>query len=226
MNAEAAKMGMTSTHYVDTNGLDSGSVSTAHDQLVLAEYAMELPSFASIVDQTTVTLPYIGTLDNYVSAVGSDGVVGIKSGFTDAAEACVVLAAFRQVGNQQVLVLAADLGQPTTLEYAGQEDVSMIDAVSPALHLVEVSPAHHQVGRLSVASSGTSSGQGLRSTPVETASPLIAVAWPGTTVVLSVKENQIGHSVAAGAVVGSLEASSAGGNPVSVPVLAVDALHS
>jgi serine-type D-Ala-D-Ala carboxypeptidase (penicillin-binding protein 5/6) len=220
MNAKAAALGMTSTHYVDTNGLDAGSVSTAHDQLILAEHAMQLPSFASIVDQTTVTLPYIGTLDNYVSAVGSDDVVGIKSGFTDAAMACVVLAAIRQVGNQQVLVLAADLGQPTTLDYAGQEDVSMIDAVSPALHLVEVSQAHQVVGRISQASGGSSWA------PVETAAPLIGVAWPGTNVVVSIKEDRVGHSVDAGAVVGSLDASSAGGPPVSVPVVAVDGLRS
>ncbi len=240
MNAKAAALGMTSTHYVDTNGLDAGSVSTAHDQLILAEHAMELTSFASIVNQTTVTLPYIGTLDNYVSAVGYDGVVGIKSGFTDAAMACVVLAAIRQVGNQQVLVFAADLGQPTTLDYAGQEDVSMIDAVSQALHLVEVSPAHRLVGRIGVPSSRSSSqgssgqgssgqgssGEGTSWAPVETAAPLIAVAWPGTTVVLSLKEGRVGRSVGAGTVVGSLDASSAGGPPVSVPLVAVEALHS
>ena len=229
MNAEAATLGMTSTHYADTNGLDASSVSTAHDQLVLAQHAMELPSFASIVDQTTVTLPYIGTLDNYVGAVGSDGVVGIKSGFTDAASACVVLAAIRQVGNRQVLVFAADLSQPTTLEYAGQEDVSMIDSVSPALRLVEVSASHQPVGQLAISSSGTSSGssgQNDKATPVETASPLVAVAWPGSTVVLSVREGRIGHSVSAGAVVGYLEASSAGGPPVSVPLVAMNGLQS
>ena len=205
MNAEAAQLGMTSTHYVDTNGLDAGSVSTAHDQLILAEHAMELPSFASIVNQTTVTLPYIGTLDNYVTAVGSDGVVGVKSGFTDAASACVVLAAIREVGDRQVLVFAADLGQPTTLEYAGQEDVSMIDAVSPGLRLVQVLASHQLVGRLSIASSGHS-GQSGKSIPVETATPLVAVAWPGSSVAISMKEGRIGQSVRAGSEVGSVEA--------------------
>ena len=222
MNTKAAELGMTSTHYVDTNGLDAGSVSTAHDQLVLADRAMEFPSFASIVNQPTVTLPYIGTLDNYVGAVGNDGVVGIKSGFTDAAEACVVLAAIRVVGGRQVLVLAADLGQPTTLEYAGQEDVSMIDAVSPGLRLVQVLASHQLVGRLSIASSSHSG----KSIPVETASPLLAVAWPGSSVSLSVKEGRIGQSVSAGSEVGDVEASSAGAPPVSVPLIAMNDLHS
>jgi hypothetical protein len=54
----------------------------------------------------------------------------------------------------------------------------------------------------------------------------MAVAWPGSTVVISVNKARIGESVSAGAVVGSLEASSAGGPPVAVPLVAVDALHS
>ncbi len=247
MNAEAAALGMTSSHYADTSGFDSGTVSTAHDQLLLAQRAMELPSFASIVNQTTVTLPYIGTLDNYVGVVGTDGVVGIKSGFTNSALACVVLAAMRQVGNRQVMVLAADLGQPTTLAYAAQEDISMIDSVSPALQLVEVSPADQMVGRLSLGTSGATSGSTSHATSggssttssgapgvsgsgkwtqVVTAAPLVAVGWPGTTVVISVRQGRIGHSVSAGAVVGTLQASSAGGPPVSVPLIAMDALRS
>ena len=82
MNAEAASLGMTSTHYTGTNGLDADTVSTAYDQLLLARRALELPSFASIVDLPKVTLPVAGTIYNYVTAVGTDGVIGIKSGFT------------------------------------------------------------------------------------------------------------------------------------------------
>jgi len=223
MNAEAAALGMTSTHYVDTNGLDAGSVSTAHDQLVLASQALRLPSFASIVDQTTVTLPFVGTLDNYVSAVGSNGVVGVKSGFTQAAMACVVLAAVRQVGSKQVIVLAADLGQPEGLDYAGQEDLQMIDAVSAGLQLVPVARAHQVVGKISL--SGRTSGTGATYAPVETSSALFAVGWPGSNVVVSVDRARVGRSVRSGADVGFLEATAAGGPPTSVPLLATASLH-
>jgi D-alanyl-D-alanine carboxypeptidase (penicillin-binding protein 5/6) len=225
MNAEAQALGMSSTHYVDTNGLDAGSVSTAHDQLVLAQRALELPSFAAIVNQTTVTLPYVGTLHNYVGAVGSNGVVGVKSGFTNAAESCVVLAAIREVGGKQVVVLAADLTQPLSLEYAGQEDVTMINAVAPGLRLVTIAGARQVVGKLS-----QPAGTGGRSTglwvAVETSAPLVAVAWPGSQVVLSLVKGKAARSVSSGAAVGFLEASAAGGTPVSVPLVAASSLAS
>jgi serine-type D-Ala-D-Ala carboxypeptidase (penicillin-binding protein 5/6) len=220
MNAEAAELGMTSTHYVDTNGLDAGSVSTAHDQLVLATKALQLPSFASLVDLTSVTMPFTGTLPNYVSAVGSDGVVGVKSGFTQAAMACVVLAAMRQVGNQQVLVLAADLGQPEGLDYAEQEDLNMINGVAPGLRLVTVAKSHEVVGELSVPGGGSHTR-----VHVETSSPLYAVGWPGSNVALTLTGDRMGQSVSSGAQVGFLDASSAGGPVASVPLIAVGSLH-
>jgi serine-type D-Ala-D-Ala carboxypeptidase (penicillin-binding protein 5/6) len=219
MNEEAATLGMTSTHYVDTNGLDAGSVSTARDQLVMAEHGMAESGFGSIVDQSQVTLPYTGTLPNYVTAVGTDGVIGVKSGFTDAAMACVVLAAIRQVGNERVVVLAADLGQEEGLDYAQQEDLSMINAVASGLRLQTVVGSHQVVGRLSV---GSRPGQGT-SVSVETASPLVAVAWPGSNISVYATEDPIGKTVTlvkSGAKVGWLEASAGGGTPISVPIIA------
>lgn len=223
MNAEAASLGMTSTHYTDTNGLDSGtSVSTASDQLILARRALQLPSFASIVDLPTVTLPVAGTIYNYVTAVGTDGVIGVKSGFTFIAMSCVVLAAVRQVGGRQVIVLAADLAQPQGLYYAGQEDISMIDAVASGLHPVTVASAHQIVGSLYIPGQSSS---GARSVEVETSTTLTTVAWPGSNVVVSVQRGRISQSVQAGDTVGILEASSAGGLPISAPLVAVASLH-
>jgi serine-type D-Ala-D-Ala carboxypeptidase (penicillin-binding protein 5/6) len=222
MNSEAQTLGMSSTHYVDTNGLDAGSVSTARDQLVLAETALQLPSFESIVDNSAVTLPYVGTLPNYVTAVGSDGVIGVKSGFTDAAGPCVVLAAMRQVGDQQVLVLADDLGQPDSLYYAQQEDLEMINAVAAGLKPVTVAGAHQVVGNLSV-KAGAGAGE---STKVFTQDPIVAVGWPGSTVTVYMRRDPSAHSVKADGEVGMLEVSSGGGTPQTVPVLAMKSIKS
>jgi serine-type D-Ala-D-Ala carboxypeptidase (penicillin-binding protein 5/6) len=219
MNAEAVALGMTQTHYADTNGLHIGSQSTARDQLLMAETALELPSFQAIVDEPTVTLPFVGTLPNYVSAIGSDGVIGVKSGFTDAAMACVVLAGLRPVGNEQVMVLAADLGQPLSLEYAGQEDIQMINAVATGLSLVTVAAAHEVVGKLSVSGSPGSS------VPVETAAPLVAVDNPGDQISVFASDSHMTGPVHAGEKVGFLEASTSGGTPVTVPLIAAGSIH-
>ena len=113
MNALANSLGATDTHYVDASGYDPKSVSSASDVLRVASAGMAIPAFAQIVALTTVDLPLVGTLHNIVSEVGTDGVVGIKSGYTSEAGACMVLAANRMIEGRSVLVLVAVLGQPT-----------------------------------------------------------------------------------------------------------------
>jgi len=113
MNALATSLGATDTHYVDASGYDPHSVSSASDVLRVAAAGMGIPAFAQIAALTTADLPLVGTLHNIVSEVGANGVVGIKSGYTSAAGACMVLAGNRTVQGRTVLVLVAVLGQPT-----------------------------------------------------------------------------------------------------------------
>jgi hypothetical protein len=113
MNALAASLGATTTHYVDASGFDSRSVSTAADVVKLASDGMAIPTFAEVVALPKVTLPLVGTVNNIVPEVGSGGVIGIKSGYTSDAGACMVLAADRIIQGRSVLVIVAVLGQPT-----------------------------------------------------------------------------------------------------------------
>ena len=112
MNATAAQLGATSSHYVDASGYEPGSVSTAADCLRIAAADMAIPTFAQIVNMTSVDLPLVGTVPNIVSEIGTDGIIGVKSGYTSQAKAGLVLAADRAVGGRTVLVLAAVLTQP------------------------------------------------------------------------------------------------------------------
>jgi D-alanyl-D-alanine carboxypeptidase (penicillin-binding protein 5/6) len=111
MNALAASLGATHTHYVDASGFDPQSVSTAADCLRIAAAGMAIPVFAQVAGMATVSLPLVGTVHNIVTEIGSNGVVGVKSGYTSQAGGCMVLAAYRIVGGRSVLVLASALGQ-------------------------------------------------------------------------------------------------------------------
>ena len=113
MNALAASLGTTATHYVDASGYDPGSVSTAADVLRVAAAGMADPTFASVVGMSSIDFPGVGTVPNVVSEIGHNGVIGVKSGYTSKAGGCLVLAANRVEGGHTVLVLAAVLGQPT-----------------------------------------------------------------------------------------------------------------
>jgi serine-type D-Ala-D-Ala carboxypeptidase (penicillin-binding protein 5/6) len=113
MNALAASLGATSTHYVDASGYDPGSVSTASDVLRVAAAGMLDPTFSEVVGLASIDFPGVGTLPNVVSEIGKNGVIGIKSGYTSKAGGCLVLAANRVEGDHTALVLVAVLGQPT-----------------------------------------------------------------------------------------------------------------
>ena len=107
MNALAASLGTTDTHYVDASGYDPATVSSASDVLRVAAVGMAIPTFAEIVALTQVTLPLAGTLHNIVAEIGVDGVIGVKSGYTSQAGACMVLAADRVIDGRTLLVLVA-----------------------------------------------------------------------------------------------------------------------
>jgi len=111
MNAEAQALGMTNTVYTDTSGFSPGTVSTPADQLILARAVMQDPVFASIVRMEEVTIPGIGTAGAVNQLLGVDGIVGIKTGFTEQAGGNFAFAAIRDVAGQQVDVYGVILGQ-------------------------------------------------------------------------------------------------------------------
>ena len=127
MNLQAKVLGLTGTHYVDVTGVDTGSVSTALDQGLLAARLMQSPVVRAFVDQPSVTLPVAGTLKSFTPYVGQDNVIGVKSGRTDAAGGCDVMAmTFSQAGQSEVayaVVLGARGGD--LLGPAGTEALSL-----------------------------------------------------------------------------------------------------
>jgi serine-type D-Ala-D-Ala carboxypeptidase (penicillin-binding protein 5/6) len=220
MNATSSGMRLHRTHYVDTNGLDPKSVSTPLDQLRLATTAMAVPTFAAVVGQPQVTLPEAGTLDNLVSDVGTDGVVGVKSGFLQLAGGCVILAAQRIVGFTHVLVLAAVTGQPgaTPLKTAQDVALDLIDTVASGIRTVTVATAGQPVATVKAP------WQDRRAVTISAASSLDVLGWPGGEVRAALRFDAPHTPTAPGATVGTL-AASGGGASGTVPVVTDDAIR-
>ncbi len=110
MNAEARVLGLTGTHYADVTGIDNESVSTALDVGKLAALLMQSPVIRNIAAQASVTLPVAGTLSSYTPYVGTNNVVGVKSGRTDAAGGCDVMAMRFTLDGQTDLAYAVIMG--------------------------------------------------------------------------------------------------------------------
>src|SRR5215467_7777238 len=115
MNTTARLLGMTATTYTDPSGLDASTTSTADDQARLGIAAMRVPALAAVVAMRTAGIPVAGVVRNLNTLLGREGISGLKTGSTDAAGGCVLLAAWRQAGPRKTLIIAATLGQPGTM---------------------------------------------------------------------------------------------------------------
>lgn len=97
MNARAARIGMTHTCFVTPSGLDAeGHGASARDMGLLARTAMQNSDFRAICSQSRAEVcfgnpPYNRWLKNTNKLLTMyDGVVGVKTGFTDEAGRCLV----------------------------------------------------------------------------------------------------------------------------------------
>ena len=102
MNERAEEIGMTRTCFATPSGLDGeGHGSSAHDMALLTREALRDPTFRSICSQPSACVnfgnpPYDRTLYNSNKLLGMyEGVIGVKTGFTDDAGRCLVSACER-----------------------------------------------------------------------------------------------------------------------------------
>jgi D-alanyl-D-alanine carboxypeptidase (penicillin-binding protein 5/6) len=111
MNAEAARLRLRDTRFVNPNGLDAaGHYSSARDVTRLARIAMKNPVIRAVVAQPTATIAGGRTLHTWNDLLGRfPGTFGVKTGHTAAAGWSEVAAA--QV--RGVTVYATLLGAPT-----------------------------------------------------------------------------------------------------------------
>lgn len=133
MNVRAAGLGLTHTHYADVSGISADSIASPGDLITLAEVAMRDPVFAEIVGQPEATLPVAGRVYNVNRDVGSDGIIGVKTGSSRPAGACFVFAADVTAGQKSARIFGAIMGLPT-LDDAFTTATNLIHAISPALH--------------------------------------------------------------------------------------------
>ncbi len=175
MNAVAAQLGMSETHFADDSGIAPASESTASDILKVAAPDMEDPVFASMVLMRSVTLPVAGTISTYTPLLGLDGIIGVKSGFTSEAGGCDVLAVVRTVHGVPTLVITAVTGQegPGVLVTAGLHALDLADTVAKDMGAVSALQRGQVVARV------TESGASVDARAV---SSVAVLTWPGDAV--------------------------------------------
>jgi len=175
MNSTARKLRMVSTMYTDPSGFNDETVSTAVDQLKLARAAMNIPAFATIVDEPSAELPGVGRVANFNGLVGSGGYVGVKTGSDRAAGGCLVFAKQVTIGGRRLKVLGVVLGQRegSLIEAALSSAQRLGDSAAASLRVETALPAGTRV-------LSASSADGRRTTAM-TADALRELGWGGLT---------------------------------------------
>jgi D-alanyl-D-alanine carboxypeptidase (penicillin-binding protein 5/6) len=130
MNATAKALGMDQTTYADASGVDPATVSTASDQLRIAQAVMANRVLREVVAQPQADLPTAGRVYNVNFMVGKQGMSGVKTGSTLAAGSCFVGSFPITVDGKPRMLLGAVLGQVSLREALGY-DVAMLHAVAP-----------------------------------------------------------------------------------------------
>lgn len=108
MNDKARRLGLTGTHFVNPNGLDSpGHYSTARDLATLSAYAMNNPIFAQTVSTKTVRVGNRSLQNHNKLLWRVEGADGVKTGYTKAAGRILVSSATRE-GRRLICVTIND----------------------------------------------------------------------------------------------------------------------
>lgn len=121
MNAKALELGLTNTHFETPHGLDSNEhYTTAYELALLSNYALNNPTFAKIVGTKNYTITINSSpkdLSNTNELLGNmKGVYGIKTGFTNGANRCLVTACKRNNMDIICVVLGADTKKFRTID--------------------------------------------------------------------------------------------------------------
>lgn len=119
MNEKTIELGLTNTHFVTPHGLDDANhYTTALELAKLTDYAMNNETFSKIVGTKSITI-YINNQPRQINNTNEllgvlNGVVGVKTGFTNNAGRCLVTETKRNNMDIITIVLGADTKKDRT----------------------------------------------------------------------------------------------------------------
>ena len=129
MNLKCSELGLTCSHFVTPHGLDNDEhYTTAYELAVITNYALNNDIFRKFVSTKSFTVTisnHSKTLSNTNELLGNlSGVYGVKTGFTNGANRCLVTSVKRGNLDLICIVLGADTKKDRTkdsielIEYA------------------------------------------------------------------------------------------------------------
>lgn len=138
MNQKAIELGLNNTHFVTPHGLDNDEhYTTAYELALLTRYALENETFSKIVS----TRSYSVVINRSSKTIGNtnellgylNGVYGVKTGFTNGANRCLVTACKRGDLDVICVVLGADTKKNRT-----QDSLKLIEYAFSNFEMIDI----------------------------------------------------------------------------------------
>ncbi len=129
--------GIRNTVIADASGFSPNTMSTPTDLVNIGRLAMQNPVLADITSQESADVPDVGTIHSTNILLGTDGIVGLKTGTTDEAGSCLLFAAKYAVNGEPIVIVGVLTGAPshqilfndvTTLLHSAQVSFHSIQA--------------------------------------------------------------------------------------------------
>lgn len=138
MNQKALNLGFKDTHFVTPHGLDNDEhYTTAYELALLTKYALENNTFSKIVSTINYTVLINGSsknIHNTNELLGYlNGIYGVKTGFTNGANRCLVTACMRSDLDIICVVLGAD-----TKKFRTQDSIKLIEFAFSNFEMVDI----------------------------------------------------------------------------------------
>lgn len=163
--------GLTQTHIGnDASGYDPSTTSTATDLTRLGLLAAQNATIMEIASQSHADLPVAGTVYNYDTLLGTQGVTGLKTGNNNADPGAFLFTANVPVGSSSVAVSGAVMGAPS-LNQALTSSKTIIASLGGAFEQVPIARRQQVVGQMQTAWGSN--------TPILTSSRLQLIRWKG-----------------------------------------------
>ena len=145
-NAYAAKHGLQSTHLgSDASGFAPENTSTAADLVKIGALALKNAALAEIVAQKTASIPGVGTVRNVNTLLGTNSIVGIKTGNNDQ-NGGVFVGARTQVVNGKSVTIVSALSGAATLAQALRDSSTLLAAISTTFAQTSIVRAGDVIG--------------------------------------------------------------------------------
>lgn len=138
MNKKAHDLNLTNTHFVTPHGLDNDNhYTTAYELAILTDYALNNQTFSNFVGTKNYTVTINGNpkeISNTNELLGNlNGVYGVKTGFTNGANRCLVTSCKRNNLDVVCVVLGAD-----SKKFRTQDSIKLIEYVFNTYKIVDL----------------------------------------------------------------------------------------